>query len=360
MIRELRRSLYVDDLLTGGQTVPEARTRKEKSIEVLDDATFQLHKWHSNVKELERDSDQPENHDEQSFAKQQFGVQPSETKMLGLKWNKVEDTLTINFPEDDHPVTRRGILGKLAKIYDPLGLVSPLTLEGKLVYRAACESKTPWDAKLDDKLTQRWEKWERITPKNESTPRAIVDHREPVDELELHAFGDACTQGVGAAVYSIVRQESGVTQRLVAAKGRLAKQGLTIPRLELVSAHMATNLVTNVSNALQGLPKPRIFGWLDSSVALHWICGNGQYKQFVANRVAKIQLHPEIEWRYVPTHDNPADLASRGGPVTTPLWWTGPEWLQDHDRWPTNPITKLQQIQRLRRRLLRKSCVSHK
>ncbi len=314
----------------------------------------------SNVKELERDSDQPENHDEQSFAKQQFGVQPSETKMLGLKWNKVEDTLTINFPEDDHPVTRRGILGKLAKIYDPLGLVSPLTLEGKLVYRAACESKTPWDAKLDDKLTQRWEKWERITPKNESTPRAIVDHREPVDELELHAFGDACTQGVGAAVYSIVRQESGVTQRLVAAKGRLAKQGLTIPRLELVSAHMATNLVTNVSNALQGLPKPRIFGWLDSSVALHWICGNGQYKQFVANRVAKIQLHPEIEWRYVPTHDNPADLASRGGPVTTPLWWTGPEWLQDHDRWPTNPITKLQQIQRLRRRLLRKSCVSHK
>ena len=335
LIRDLRRSLYVDDLLTGGQIVLEARTRKEKSIEVLDDATFQLHKWHSNVEELERDGDQSQNHDEQSFAKQQFGVQPSETKMLGLKWNKVEDTLSINIPEDEHPVTRRGILGKLAKIYDPLGLVSPLTLEGKLVYRAACESKTPWDAKLDDKLTQRWKKWERITPKIETTPRAIVDYREPVDELELHAFGDASTLGVGAAVYSIVRQKSGVTQRLVAGKGRLAKQGLTIPRLEL-----ATNLVTNVGSALQGLPKPRILGWLDSSVALHWIRGNGQYKQFVANRVAKIQLHPEIEWRYVPTHDNPADLASRGGTVTTPLWWTGPEWLQDHDRWPTNPITE--------------------
>ncbi|XP_028413536.1 uncharacterized protein LOC114536372 [Dendronephthya gigantea] len=317
-----------------------ARTRKEKAIEVLDDATFQSHKWHSNVEELERDGDRSQNHDEQSFAKQQFGVQPGETKMLGLKWNKVEDTLSINFPEDEHPVTRRGILGKLAKIYDPLGLVSPLTLEGKLVYRAACESKTPWDAKLNDKLTQRWKKWERITPKMETTPRAIADHREPVDELELHAFGDASTQGVGAAVYSIVRQKSGVTQRLVAGKGRLAKQGLTIPRLELVAAHMATNLVTNVGSALQGLPKPRVLGWLDSSVALHWIRGNGQYKQFVANTVAKIQLHSEIEWRYVPTHDNPADLASRGGTVTTPLWWTGPEWLQDHDRWPTNPITE--------------------
>ena len=131
--------------------------------------------------------------------------------MLGLKWNKAEDTLTIIFPEERHTVTRRGILGKLAKIYDPLGLVSPLKLEGKVVCRAACESKTRWDANLDKKLSQRWENWERIVPKAKSTPRAIVDYREPVDELELHAFGDASKEGVGAAVYSIVRQQSGVT-----------------------------------------------------------------------------------------------------------------------------------------------------
>lgn len=55
-------------------------------------------------------------------------------------------------------------------------------------------------------------------------------------ELELHAFGDAGTQGVGAAVYSVVRQESGTTQRLVAAKGRLNKQGITVPHLELICA----------------------------------------------------------------------------------------------------------------------------
>ena len=114
MIKELRRSLYVDDLLTGGKGVLEARMRKEKSVKVLDDATFQLHKWHSNVKELERDGDEAESNKEQSFAKQQFEVQPSETRMLGF-----EDILTINFPKDDHPVTRRGILRKLAKIYDP-------------------------------------------------------------------------------------------------------------------------------------------------------------------------------------------------------------------------------------------------
>ena len=98
---------------------------------------------------------------------------------------------------------------------------------------------------------------------------------------------------------------------------------------------------SNVSNALQGLRKPRIYGWLDSMVALHWIRGDGQYRQFVANKVAKIQLHPEIEWKYFPTQDNSADLASRSGPVTmSTFWWTEPEWLRDHDRWPEIPVTQ--------------------
>ena len=123
-----------------------------------------------NVEQLERDGEQLESHDDQSIAKQQLGVRPNETRMLGLKWNKREDTLTIQLPDDDHPVTKRGVLNKLAKIYDPYGLVLPLTLEGKLVYRAVCDAKTLWDAKLDDKLLQRWKKWERTLPKEESVP----------------------------------------------------------------------------------------------------------------------------------------------------------------------------------------------
>ena len=49
-------------------------------------------------------------------------------------------------------------------------------------------------------------------------------------------------------------QESGVNQGLVAAKAHLAKQGLTIPRLELISGHMAVNLIDNVHDTLQGFP----------------------------------------------------------------------------------------------------------
>ena len=47
-------------------------------------------------------------------------------------------------------------------------------------------------------------------------------------------------------------------------------------------------------------------------VALHWIRGNGSYKQFVSNRIKKIQDKDFIIWRYVTTDENPADLGSRG------------------------------------------------
>ena len=100
------------------------------------------------------------------------------------------------------------------------------------------------------------------------------------------------------------------------AKSRLAKKGLTIPRLELVSGHMVTNLLHNVKESLQEFPVQRVVRGLDSTVALHWIRGNGDYKQFVGNRVRKIQEKSYIDWRHVTSVDKPADLGSRGGAVS--------------------------------------------
>ena len=90
-------------------------------------------------------------------------------------------------------------------------------------------------------------------------PRSIAAFEEPVDAVHPHAFGDTCSEGTCAAVYAVVHQQSGINQGLVAAKSRLAKKSLTIPRLELVSAHMAANLVDNVKNAL-GYPVTAVFG----------------------------------------------------------------------------------------------------
>ena len=53
VVAALRKSLHVDNLLNGGQTAEEARKRKSTAIEVFSDAKFVLHKWNSNVAELE-------------------------------------------------------------------------------------------------------------------------------------------------------------------------------------------------------------------------------------------------------------------------------------------------------------------
>ena len=54
--------------------------------------------------------------------------------------------------------------------------------------------------------------------------------------------------------------------------------------------------------------------WIDSTIVVHWINSSPHtLETFVANRVSEIQTKTNIrDWRHVPTHDNPADLISRG------------------------------------------------
>ena len=119
------------------------------------------------------------------------------------------------------------------------------------------------------------------------------------------------------------------------AKARLAKQTLTILRLELVAGHMAVNLVTNVEATIGVEKVTEVHSWLDSTVALYWINGQGEYRQFVANRVKKIREHERVKWHRVTTDQNTADLESRGGYVTnSELWQHGPCWLSDKTKWP--------------------------
>ena len=171
-------------------------------------------------------------------------------------------------------------------------------------------------------------------------PRSLAVTGEEIREITPHAFGDASGQGLAAAVYGVVQQHSVATQGLVAAKALLAKEGITIPRLELVAGHMAANWLTTVRDALIGFPVKSLYAWLDSSVALHWIRGCGEYKQFVSNRIRKIREKTGITWRHVPSQENPSDSASRGGLVKedNSLLWNGPTWLKGQDSWPAERI----------------------
>ena len=105
---------------------------------------------------------------------------------------------------------------------------------------------------------------------------------------------------------------------------------LTIPRLDLVSTHMACNLISNVKAALKNQNVRTVTEWTDSTVVLYLLNGQGSYNQFVRNRVNKTLERDGINWQYVPTRDNPADLGSRGSLLSKipEIKWKGPSWLQ--------------------------------
>ncbi len=222
---------------------------------------------------------------ETSYAKEQ----PGETNLLGVPWNKKKDTIKVNFPESLKEITKRSVLGNIAKIYNPVGIVSPTTFQGKFIYREICHARTPWDKKLTPGLLAKWISWEKSPPKEVETMRSLVRYAGDIEAIDLHAFGDDSGKGVSSVVYAVTDQQSGIKQGIVVSRSRLAKKGLTVLKLELVAGLMSTNLLHNVKESLVGFPVRNAFSWLDSTVALYWIRGNGEYKQFFNHRGQKIQ-----------------------------------------------------------------------
>ena len=109
-------------------------------------------------------------------------------------------------------------------------------------------------------------------------------------------------------MYAVVYQPSVRNQELVLNESRISKKSFTIPRLELVSAHMASNLIENVEGALKRCNIRSITEWRDSTVVLHWL--NRQTR--TANRVSEILEKEYINLYYVLTKQNPANIGSRG------------------------------------------------
>ena len=99
----------------------------------------------------------------QICTKKQLGDKQGLTKLLCVPWDKREDTI---FNPDPNPVpdpitkaTKREVFAKIAKIYDPLGLPSQTSLEGKFLYKAVYEAWVPWDKELPQELEIGWQTW---------------------------------------------------------------------------------------------------------------------------------------------------------------------------------------------------------
>ena len=113
----------------------------------------------------------------------------NETKILRFPWNKDKDTLALEIPSEVKKLTKRTILQKLASIFDRLGIISPTTIIGKIIYRDVCNSRLSWDDELPDWIVRNWKKWETKLPTKVKVPRSIRLSKESFNLIDIVVFG---------------------------------------------------------------------------------------------------------------------------------------------------------------------------
>ncbi|XP_076391770.1 uncharacterized protein LOC143265174 [Megachile rotundata] len=330
---------YVDDLLSGSDSVEEAIELRQSLTSVLARAGFHLRKWASNdSRVVSRDQDS-------SICQVEIRPVDKESKVLGLLWSVELDELRYSLVGSRlGKITKRSVLSEISQIFDPLGLIGPVIVKAKLLMQELWQLQVSWDESLPQDIHTRWDSF-----RNElrdlvslAIPRRIVGNIKQT--IELHGFSDASEKAYGAAVYLRIRTDTGSWQtQLLCAKSRVAPlKATSLPRLELCGALLLAILANKAKKALN-IPKLCEYYWTDSTITLAWIRSEScRWKTFVANRVSEIQqLTSSNNWKHVMSCENPADLLSRGVTLSSiknsSLWWHGPLWLsQESHKWPSS------------------------
>ncbi|XP_011264271.2 uncharacterized protein LOC105256226 [Camponotus floridanus] len=335
----LQRGRYVDDLFGGSNSIHHAREIVRQLDQLCMAGGFPLQKWISNNSEIldpipaGRRVNSPCLQIEDTTAIQ----------VLGLCWKPVADNFQFTINLSSSPVmTKRSVLSTIARLFDPLGLISPVIIPAKIFIQELWTIKIDWDDSLPPHLSSKWIKFidQLKTTSNLTFPRWLnTQSKQPI---EMHGFCDASQQAVSAVIYIRTSNDQGETiSSLVCSKTKVAPlKRMTVPRLELTGAVLLTKLMSHVLRILELATSP-VYMWTDSAVAYTWINNHpSRWKDFVYNRVCFIQeTVPQATWKFVPGTENPADCATRG---LTPsqlsehlMWWTGPQWLsQSPSTWP--------------------------
>ncbi|XP_058817717.1 uncharacterized protein LOC131681029 [Topomyia yanbarensis] len=309
--------------------------RKELS-KLLEKGGFVLRKWTSNRLEVLHGLDA-----DKIGTQSLLEFTPHETvKALGIIWEPEGDFLRFDsqVQNDGKPPTKRSILSSIAKLFDPIGLIAPVVVRAKIIMQQLWLLPVEWDDPVPETVRNNWENYHDELPK-------ITAHRVnryaflPCSTIQLHTFADASELAYGACIYARCEDEQGnVKVELLAAKSRVAPlKRLTIARLELCAAVLATHLHDRVKHAIDIDVSASIF-WSDSTIVLQWLRSPpNTWQTFVGNRVSEIQQFTHgCQWRHVPGSENPADLVSRGMSVdeflNSKLWKEGPHWLLQHCR----------------------------
>ncbi|XP_064635803.1 uncharacterized protein LOC135492984 [Lineus longissimus] len=333
--KDMQNKLYVDNLLTGVDTDEEGLAYYHESRGLLNAAAMHLRQWGSNSEKLTNQI-------------QADGLQTksNDVGVLGLKWATKSDKLFIAKKELPLPqaLTKRIATSLTASVFDPLGLIAPMTVPAKAFVNKLWKQNSNWDENLSSQDQEQWIKIaENLRQVNDvKLPRWLgANTKKP---LEIIIFCDACpTTALGCVAYA--KQDT--TIALLGSKNKVISSKnahQTVPKLELMAMVMGVEFGDTLRKIYaKDYPAIEITYTTDSEIALYWLKSGKKLKPFVQNRVNIIREKSNPNsWYHVATDENSADILSRGATheeLQRSSWITGPKWLtQPRHTWPLKNI----------------------
>ena len=305
---KIRRNIYVDNLQSVADKESELIDFYQKSKALMNSAGLNLREWTSNSSQLNKIINETGDGVSKTLPNLSLSdIDNSNSTVLGMKWNTSKDILSCvgrEF-ESNNGFTKRHVLSYVAKTFDPLGLITPITITSRILMQKLWKLKLGWDEIIPDDLKTEWLK---ILPELQRAsklefPRNIMVSSDTI----LHAFCDASNAAYGAVIYAT----NNLTSNLLISKGRVTPlKSKSIPRLELIAANLAARLIDYVTKAYKDEFTPTsIHLWTDSQVVLRWLASTKPLDVFVRNRVDEIHhLLPKVKYHYICSKDNPSDL----------------------------------------------------
>ena len=245
--RVVDESFYVDDGLTGADTVDEAIEVHNQLQSLFNEGGFLLRKWNSSESAVLQHISP-----DLLYSNSTYVISDTEgyTKTLGLEWNTNMDhfRLTVADLPPLENVTKHLLVSDIAKTFDVLGWFAPSIIKAKILLQRLWEQKVDWDDPVPQPIHHDWLQWRRelklLADKN--IPRCYFPKDAKIVSVQLHGFSDASEQAYAGVVYlRMVDSAGGIHTSLVMSKTKVAPpiKRLTIPRLELCGARLLAQIL---------------------------------------------------------------------------------------------------------------------
>jgi hypothetical protein len=344
-------NFYMDDCLSSVNGIATAAQLQCDLVAVLAEGGFHLTKFSSNLKEVLSQIPKSE------LAPSLKVFEPNGTglclvqRVLGVRWKTDDDVFVFDVGMKfgtEHIRTPRQILSIISSVFDPLGILAPVTLVSKLIMQNLWKNKLGWDDEVPEEELDRLITWLQSLEilKDLTVPRFYRNPATTNWSTQLHMFVDSSEKAMSACGYFRFESDTGsVDCSFVIGKSRLAPiKPLTIPKLELQAAILGIRLSQSILKEHK-YDVRAVHYWTDSTTVLHWI-GNtsARHLTFIASKIAEIpDFSAPSQWHHVPGKLNVADDGSRGitveNLVGSSRWLNGPAFLLlSSDEWTEQPV----------------------